>query len=137
MITLRGTAATELFNIPLEDEETIVFGNGGDDTFNVVGEDDEVSRVDVVAGSGNDALNVQFGEGEFEGGAGNDTLDITSGDYEFEGEAGIDILSIGASLSDFSVVSAGSAATIASLGGPEEDDDDDDGGNESTNKLIK
>lgn len=121
-----GTPATEIVTIEEEGEEILILGNGGDDLFNVIGDDDDPNQVTVVTGSGNDALNVTFGNGVFRGGAGNDTLNAVNANFFFDGEAGIDILDVGAELDDLRVVSTGNVATISSIRDDDDDEDEDD-----------
>ena len=123
---IRGSDDPELFNLDPQDEERLIYGNGGDDVFNVFGDDDELSIVNVVAGDGNDALNVTYGTGFFLGGDGNDTLDLRNANYVFDGGAGNDTLNIDAPIESFAILSAGSAATLSRGSGFGDDDDDDD-----------
>src|SRR4051794_10056481 len=105
---VQGTAASEVLDLAPDDEELLVYSNGGDDIFNVTGTLAEPVRVDVIAGDGNDALNGTFASGSFFGGAGNDTLDVRNSSYVFDGGAGSDTVNLGAPLSSFVVTSAGS-----------------------------
>ncbi|WP_156653321.1 hypothetical protein [Methylobacterium sp. Leaf111] len=116
---VRGTSASEIFtptyqegSNPFGQAASLTYGNGGNDTFNVLGTTTSVRLADIVAGSGDDTLNVAFGEGVFLAGAGNDTLNFHSGSYQYDGDAGTDTLVLDGQISSYNIFPAGAGVTI-------------------------
>ncbi len=93
-LELFGTSGPDLFEIGEEEERINIQGNGGDDVFNIKGDDDGINEFSVTAGSGNDALNVDYSNGTFDAGAGTDTLDLIEGRVTFLGGSGVDTLRV-------------------------------------------
>ncbi|MDR7036496.1 hypothetical protein J2X36_001237 [Methylobacterium sp. BE186] len=115
----RGTSASETFNPasqegsnPFGEDSSLVYGNGGNDRFFVLGTQNDLNRVDIVAGSGNDTADVNYGRGNFLAGAGNDTLVMHHGVYQYDADAGTDTLAFDDSISSYSIFAAGAGTTI-------------------------
>lgn len=120
---VRGTSASETFNPayqegsnPFGPSSSLTYGNGGNDTFNVIGTSTSFRLSDVVAGDGNDTLNVTFGTGYFLAGGGNDTLNLHSGSYMYDAGPGSDTLAFDGSIGSYSIFPAGVGSTIFSDG---------------------
>lgn len=118
---VRGTTASETFrpsaqpgSNPFGEASSLVYGNGGNDQFFVTGTAASTNRADIVAGPGNDILEVTFGIGNFLAGAGNDTLKMHSGTYQYDADAGNDTLVLDGAIESYSIFPAGNGTTIFS-----------------------
>lgn len=116
---VRGTTASEVFtptaqvgSNPFGLDTSLTYGNGGNDQFFVVGTADRTNFADIVAGNGNDLLDVTFGSGNFLAGGGNDTLRLHSGGYQYDADAGTDTLALDGSLASYLIFPAGNGVTI-------------------------
>jgi hypothetical protein len=118
---VRGTTASEVFrptaqpgSNPFGEATSLTYGNGGNDQFFVVGTSTTTNRADIVAGSGNDLVDVTFGTGNILAGAGNDTLRLHSGVYQYDADVGNDTLVLDGTIGSYNIFPAGVGATIFS-----------------------
>lgn len=118
---VRGTSASETFtptyqegSNPFGPDTSLTYGNGGNDTFNIVGTSSSERLSDVVAGSGDDTFNVTFGRGNIFAGAGNDTLNMHSGTFQYDADTGNDTLVFDGAIGSYQIFPAGQGATIFS-----------------------
>ncbi|WP_244479687.1 hypothetical protein [Methylobacterium sp. Leaf111] len=118
---IRGTSASEIFtptyqegSNPFGIDSSLTYGNGGDDTFNLIGRNDSYLNFEAIAGSGNDTFNGTFGNGNIYAGAGNDTFNLHSGSYNYDADAGNDTIAFDAQINSYFIAPAGVGVTIQS-----------------------